>query len=306
MTRDGTTTKFYVNGIQTSGTSTSTPGTVASRFSIGMEYSTSDVPTAFYAGGIDGVRFYNYTLAQTQISYNFDRGLPIGWWQFDECQGTTAYDAGSGGNNGTITITGAGDNTSPGTCGSGVGTEAWNNGTTGKINYSLDFDGTDDTVNTTSLPTTATTNISMSAWVNWDGTNAASQLLLYNGASGSNGYGIIISDGACGSGTEIEVLLGGTTCDAVSSNTTLSTGTWTHVVLTRGNSTWTLYVNGVAKHTGTTNPITPTGVFNIGINSFDGQIDDVRFYNYALSAAQIRKVMNDGSAVRYGPVTGHP
>lgn len=45
---------------------------------------------------------------------------------------------------------------------------------------------------------------------------------------------------------------------------------------------------------------------------FNGQIDpdligidDVRIYNYALTAAQIKNVMNDG-AVRFGPSTGSP
>ena len=36
----------------------------------------------------------------------------------------------------------------------------------------------------------------------------------------------------------------------------------------------------------------------------NGQLDDARVYNYALTAAQIRTVMNEGGAVRYGPTSG--
>ena len=34
---------------------------------------------------------------------------------------------------------------------------------------------------------------------------------------------------------------------------------------------------------------------------FNGQLDDVKIWNYALSAAQIKKEFNEGGAVRYGP-----
>jgi len=36
-----------------------------------------------------------------------------------------------------------------------------------------------------------------------------------------------------------------------------------------------------------------------------GKVDDLQVYNYALSAQQIKTVMN-GGAIRYGPLTGAP
>ena len=33
---------------------------------------------------------------------------------------------------------------------------------------------------------------------------------------------------------------------------------------------------------------------------------DVRIYNYGLSATQVKKMMNEGSAVRFGALTGSP
>ena len=38
----------------------------------------------------------------------------------------------------------------------------------------------------------------------------------------------------------------------------------------------------------------------------NGQLDDVRIYNYVLTPEQIRMVYNGGSSVRFGPVTGTP
>jgi hypothetical protein len=49
----------------------------------------------------------------------------------------------------------------------------------------------------------------------------------------------------------------------------------------------------------TTAPFTPTNFFN-------GKIDDVRVYNYALTATQVRTLLNDNSAVRFGPPSGSP
>ena len=37
-----------------------------------------------------------------------------------------------------------------------------------------------------------------------------------------------------------------------------------------------------------------------------GKIDDVRIYNYALSAKQIKTLFNGSAAVRFGPLTGTP
>jgi hypothetical protein len=39
---------------------------------------------------------------------------------------------------------------------------------------------------------------------------------------------------------------------------------------------------------------------------FNGQIDDVRIYNYALTSYQVKTLYNENSAVRFGPLTGSP
>ena len=75
--------------------------------------------------------------------------------------------------------------------------------------------------------------------------------------------------------------------------------TWTHLAGTYNGSTLTLYLNGVSIGTlATTGAITTsTGGLKIGGNSlwpewFQGDIDEVRIYNRALSAAEIQADMN--------------
>jgi hypothetical protein len=40
--------------------------------------------------------------------------------------------------------------------------------------------------------------------------------------------------------------------------------------------------------------------------AFNGLIDEVKVYSYALTKSQILLDYNQGSAVRFGPVTGKP
>ena len=70
-----------------------------------------------------------------------------------------------------------------GTCSSGTGTEAWNNGTTGKLNYSLDFDGTDDVVTITNASETdfdeaLQNGMTFTAWIyaNTDGEDSTGEI----------------------------------------------------------------------------------------------------------------------------------
>jgi hypothetical protein len=41
-------------------------------------------------------------------------------------------------------------------------------------------------------------------------------------------------------------------------------------------------------------------------DQYDGQMDDVMLFNYALTPAQIRTLYNQNAAVRFAPVTGSP
>ncbi len=63
VTRDGSIVRFYVNGRQTSATSTLSPKTVPAHFSIGSGYNlTSGTATQFFTGAIDEVSTYTTAL----------------------------------------------------------------------------------------------------------------------------------------------------------------------------------------------------------------------------------------------------
>src|SRR5690606_37356085 len=92
------------------------------------------------------VKIYNYARTPAQIAYDYNRGAPVAWYRFDECEGTTIKDHSGNGNNGTLNIGASGTQTSIGTCET---SGAWSNGSEGKINSSMSFDGVDDYVRIT-------------------------------------------------------------------------------------------------------------------------------------------------------------
>jgi hypothetical protein len=250
----------------------------------------------FFNGSIDHVRIYNYARTPAQIAYDYNKGEPIGWWKLDECQGSVANDSSGMNNTGSISIGASGTQTSAGTC--TTSNTAWGVGATGKINSSLNFDGVDDKV-TVPLFNTQNTNVSMSAWVYWKGSSEVKSI-IYNGNGGANGYGLLISNGNCGPGNEIGILLGGTSCDVTNSTTIMPSNQWTHLALTRDTSTWKLYVNGNTVASGSGNANIPSDGFGIGtggngVGSFNGQLDDVRVYNYSLTPQQVKTIYNGGA-----------
>lgn len=264
-----------------------------------------------YEAYIDEVKVYNYARTPAQIAWDYNKGGPIAQYRFDECTGATAYNGaptGSGvaaGNNGTITIGATGTYTSAGTCSSGTSTQSWNGGTTGKYSSALALDGTDDyAVVTAGAPlNTLSGAFSVSAWVNAATLDASYRRIVSMNHTTQNWF--IENNG----GTPGQILWspGGTSGQSSTGAPLITTGIWYHIVMTNDRATAKLYINGIQRDslsfTGTT---ATTG--NIGIGADDngstpwsGRIDDVRIYNYALTAAQVKTVMNEGSAVRFGP-----
>lgn len=293
--------------------------------------------TQMFEGQIDEVKLWDYALTPAQIAYDYNRGAPVAWYKLDECTGTTIYDAAktangtATGNNGTWSGA-SGTNTSAGTCSSGTGSEAWNNGTTGKLNASLDFDGTDDIVTISpSSPINNLTQVSVTAWIypNSFGENSRARIIDKNQVLGG-GWAFYIDSGIyCGGSNRFDFHhYWSSSTDALAvwcaDSNTISTGKWQHVAVTYDVSSSSndavFYLNG--KQVGTTEFHTPTGTtgddssINLTLGNktaldrtFDGQIDDVRVYNYILSESQIKRIMQDGpvgSAARFGPETGSP
>jgi hypothetical protein len=82
--------------------------------------------------------------------------------------------------------------------------------------------------------------------------------------------------------------------DGLGPTTALPVNTWSHIATTYDRTNWRFYVNGVQVATRAYTPAiqASTGALRIGGNSiwsewFAGQIDEVRVYDRALSAAEV-------------------
>jgi len=249
----------------------------------------------YYNGKIDHVKIYNYARTTAQIAYDYNKGAPIGWWKMDECQGNTAYDW-SGNNNGTINIGSGGSQTSVGSCTDNLSTSAWNNGKTGKTNSSLNFDGIDDYLTTTSIP--ASESFSISTWFK-PGSSVTDNQTIYWG-NGTN-RAVLAYSGILGNLKWYVQTTGGTLGYKISINK-FKLNDWNHTVLIYNGSSVKLYINGILDPTtGSLIGTSSASGFNFGTNYnrtnnwFNGQIDDIRFYNYALTSEQIKTVYNGGA-----------
>jgi len=197
----------------------------------------------------------------------------------DECQGTVLNDASGFGNIGTINIGAAGSQTQVGTCTDGLSTSAWNNGAVGKFNSSLNFDGTDDYV---SVANTISNVQSLSLWAKPASTSAAIGLIkLATGIDVKiNNGGSIGTDGI----TSPTIYINGHTGGKVTASQ------WNHIVVTTGTA---ITANAITLGK------TQQGVLN-------GQLDDVRLFNYPLTPLQVQLLYNNNSAVQFAPLTGTP
>lgn len=307
--RSGTITQLFVDGSYYS-QNTNAGDNLSDASDIKMGRNNSSYTQA----SIDQVRYYNYARTPAQIAYDYNRGGPVGWWKLDECQGTVANDSSGNGNAGTITIGATVPQTSAGTCTDGLSTSAWNNGKTGKYNSSLNFDGADDQVKI--LNSSSFNNIvngfSVSSW--FKSPSGSARRFIFGKYNGTGISSEIMTTGML----RIQARDGGSgTPDTDAYSTTrVDDNQWHNEVYIWNKPTLSLYVDGQFISSATNNTVTNLNSatdFYIGslgsgwLTSliFNGQIDDMRIYNYALTPQQVKQVYNNG-AVNYGPATGTP
>lgn len=304
---DDSNSTIYINGKEDN------PSKLGTLGDLDTTTTSEDIFFAANSSKLDEFKFFDYTLTPGQIAYEYNRGLPIAHWKFDECQGTTVYDSSGNNHTGTIDPEGSG-NTAVGTCNSGTSTEMWNDGTTGKFGASLGFDGTDDEVDiySSALDSNWDPNHgTLTAWVKvadigvWSDSAQRNVITL---RSGSSNHIYAYKETSANSFSLYRN--GGGTVE--SHSLTTSTTDWFHVAMTwdTTDDEQRYYFNGSLQATDTTigtfsgnlnSGTTVIGDFATVGNSFEwnGQIDDVRIYNYPLSTAQIQQVMNNG-AIRFG------
>jgi len=208
---------------------------------------------------------------------------PVLHWKLDETSGTNAAD--SSGNDNAGTVSGSADRV------------------VGKVGNALALNGTDAKVMASALATSKNDNITMSAWVEWDGATSANQMILYNGNSGTDGYGLMLQKS---NGNKVTILLGGVAF--ASSQATLAAGEWTLVTAVRKSGTWHLYIDGaeVSITSSTAVTHTPSGTTRAGASQsnaeyFNGSVDEVKIYESALSEKQVAAAARVPANVNVAP-----
>jgi hypothetical protein len=250
-----------------------------------------DISGQEFKGIIDDVRFYNYTRTSKQIVEDMNAGHPIvgspvgsqvGYWKFDEGYGTTINDTGPNTINGTLSSS-----------------TSWT--TQARFNHGLKFDGDDyisfsddSELNFTDSP------FSITFWAKTDGNNGTNSRVISRGTYDSEGYEIFIDENSF----EFRTYDG----SPHSSSVTLTDAqNWHHytVVKEAGSQTY-MYIDGELKSNNTNhvNPVSHSGSLEIGRYGgnyyFNGSLDEVKFYNSALTEDEIKLDYNQGKSTVMG------
>lgn len=185
----------------------------------------------------------------------------------------------------------------------GTGWNEWNSDTVltpgFNNNYSVYFDGTDDHMTFTSFDAGSTKTLSM--WIKLD-TISSAGIYLFGGTP--NYYAYLTSNGQT-----VYIYDGVATALTLGSTHAITTGTWTHLAVVGSGGTATLYKDGVSRATGTDR--SPSGLSRLGGSStggsrfVNGLIDEVAWWNSALTATNISNIYNGGTPTdlsTYNPV----
>lgn len=200
----------------------------------------------------------------------------VAHWQFDEGEGTIAYDS-VGDSDGTL-----------------VNGPVW---TTGVLNGALDFDGVDDYV---SIPDSnvfdfGIGDFSISTW--FSTTDLGDQYIIDFKQSDNIPHIEIYSGGIGGFGTHIEP-----GNDRITTGDNVANGEWHHVGIALDNGAtngYKLYLDGIKKGERTASAtLSDWDTIAIAARNddgnlvapFNGSIDDVRVYNRALSEGEIQEL----------------
>jgi concanavalin A-like lectin/glucanase superfamily protein/uncharacterized protein DUF2341 len=237
----------------------------------------------FFDGSIDEVRIYNRALSSREIKqlYEYAPG-PVGYWDFNEKEGTTAYDKSGNESNGTWNGS----------------SDYWGNG---KYGSAGNFNGTDNYVSLTNRPN-GLDNFSLSMWFKIDGDGAGGYNSLIHYFNG-NYNRIMIQN----SSNQILFQFLNSTDYSTYVDYTFSQDQWYHLEMIKPpNGDYEFYVDGVLVDTkDSTNFASATSATWIGrggTEHFNGKIDEVKVYNYARNQKQILEDMNGGRPAINSPI----
>ncbi len=291
-THDGSSLKLYVNGrLDTS--SALTGGSTASNANLSI--GTDLVNNRSFIGSIDEVKIYNYARNSQQVTEDMNGGHPTGgspigsplaYWSFDEQQGQTVNNRVSSSYAGTLGATSASSSDDP----------IWKTRENCKVNGCLSFDGTNRYAKITPSPTISSSIATISAWV-YPTSSSADSYIVDSGTSDNQFSLIWYPTNNTYKGFAAHF---GTGTTWATSTAVATINTWHHVIATADGSTLKLYVDGKLVNSVAEDTATTSTVWEIGSNGasggFNGFIDEVKIYNFSLTADQVRIDMNNGSS----------
>lgn len=166
-----------------------------------------------------------------------------------------------------------------------MGPEDWVSGQYGRA---LDFDGSNDYIESRSpFGTAAQPEVTASAFIRIN--SGYGLVMISNSTTGFFWYAGL--SGAAVAGQRLYI--GGTAFPGLNSVTAIPSG-WNHIAFTYNRTAVVFYLNGnnVGTATGVNDPAFNNQVFQIGgygsAETLNGQLDDIRSYNRALSPNEIR------------------
>ncbi len=157
---------------------------------------------------------------------------------------------------------------------------------------SIDFDGVDDYLDAGNVLNLGN-NFTVSAWIKRSGANQS--IVSKRNAGFTSGYDLRINNAG-----RVEMSWMNGTLQTITSTVSIPTNVWHNVAVTFDGTTARLYIDGVLNVSQALSTVPDTNesflIAAAGGTSttsfFDGTIDEVRVFGTALSAAQLRYIMN--------------
>jgi len=271
----------------------------------------------YFDGILDDVRFYSYVRTAEEIRLDYNEGMAVrfgptpmspgagcdedpagcmdyglaGYWNFDEGSGATSTDGSDYGNDGTLTSGPAWTAGAPAVGGGWQGT-------------ALEFDGVDDYVDAGNDASLYSDDGTWELWLKTSDTEWGG-FISTDPVGNTKGDSTLILNNV---DKKLRFwIYNGASEPSISSNNAINDGLWHHVAITFGSGGIKMYVDGVlqtdtdADTTGTTGAAQNIviGAYRPTANFLSGLIDEVRIYNRALSAEEVRYHYNRGGPVGY-------
>jgi hypothetical protein len=193
--------------------------------------------------------------------------------------------------------------------GTAFGGPAYATGPTGISTSALLLDGVNDYVQ---LPSSVanSSDITIAAWVRWDGTGGAWQRIFDFGNS-TTSY-MFLTPQSGDNTMRFGITTGSSAAEQVLDTDPLTPNEWVHLTVTLGGNTGILYINGEPQVAGQIlrNPTDFNPTLNyIGKSQwndplFRGMISDFQIYDYALAMGQVADLYNNADFDGDGDVDG--